>query len=312
MKIINYNQGFEEQVVSLWNKCCYFDPITVDKFRQQALFDDNFDESLCWVACENEKVVGFILAMKRKFPYLDRGLEPERGWINVMFVDSDYQNRGIGQALYDIAESSLKMLGVKNITLGAYSPSYFFAGLDPEHYPLAISFFEANGYQAGSLHYSMGTNLHGYQISDKTLEKKAKAESEGYRFVPFDYSYSLELLSFAKEEFGGGWKRNVLISMQQKIAEDRIILVIDADKKICGFCMNGIDGNVMRFGPIGIAEKYRNAGLGGILLELKLFDMCKKGIYRMYFITTDDPGKRYYERHGLSVIRTFVEYRKEI
>ena len=32
-------------------------------------------------------VVGFILATKRIFPYLERGLEPDRGWINVLFVD---------------------------------------------------------------------------------------------------------------------------------------------------------------------------------------------------------------------------------
>jgi predicted GNAT family acetyltransferase len=63
-----------------------------------------------------------------------------------MFVDKDYRNRGIGQALYDKVESQLKELGCKNITLCAYSPSYFFAGLDAEHYPESISFFEKNGY----------------------------------------------------------------------------------------------------------------------------------------------------------------------
>ena len=40
--------------------------------------------------------------------------------------------------------------------------------------------------------------------------------------------------------------------------------------------------------------------------------MGRRGIYRMYFITTDEPGRRYYARHGLEVIRSFVDYRKEI
>jgi len=312
MEIITYNQRYEQQIVDLWNRCCYFDPITVDKFRQQALFDDNFDESLCWVALEDEQAVGFILATKRKFPYLDRGLEPARGWINVMFVALEHQKKGIGQALYDLAESALKSLGVTSVTLGAYSPNYFFAGVDQDNYPQAASFFAENGYVSGAKHYSMGRDLHGFQISEKTIQKKQQAEKEGYRFIPFDYYYSLELLTFLKEEFGGGWKRNALISMQKRMAEDHIILVLDPQGKICGFCMSAIDGNEMRFGPIGVAEKLRNAGLGGILLELKLYDMCKRGIYRMYFITTDDPGKRYYERHGLTVIRTFVEYKKEV
>ena len=124
MTIINYTQEYEREVVDLWNRTCTFDPISVQKFRLQALFDDNFDPELAHVAIEDNKVVGFIYGTKRKFPYLERGLEPDRGWINVMFVDKDYRNRGIGQALYDKVESQLKELGCKNITLCAYSPSF--------------------------------------------------------------------------------------------------------------------------------------------------------------------------------------------
>ena len=32
----------------------------------------------------------------------------------------------------------------------------------------------------------------------------------------------------------------------------------------------------------------------------------------MYFVTTEENGRRYYERNGLSVIRTFIDYRKEL
>lgn len=100
--------------------------------------------------------------------------------------------------------------------------------------------------------------------------------------------------------------------MQKGISEDLILLILDPDDKICGFCMRAIDGNPMRFGPVGVSGSKRNMGLGSILLDMQCFEMAKKGIYRMYFVTTDEPGKRYYERHGLSVIRTTVEYRKDI
>jgi len=312
MKIINYLQKYENQVVDLWNRCCWFDSIDVKKFRKQALFDDNFDPNLSWVALEDERVIGYILATKRKFPYLERGTEPNRGWINVMFVDKDYRRRGIGQKLYDLAESKLKEMGATNITLGAYSPSYFFFGLDPEHYPESIGFFEKNGYISYEHHYSMGKDLQGFQIPEATLEKKRIAEEKGYRFFNFDYSYSIELLEFLKEEFGGGWKRNALLAMQANTAEDVLVLVTNPQGKICGCCNRAIDGNPMRFGPVGIAKSERNAGLGSILLDYVCFEMCKKGIYRMFFITTDDAGRRYYERNGLSVIRMFVTYKKEI
>ena len=100
--------------------------------------------------------------------------------------------------------------------------------------------------------------------------------------------------------------------MQNDEAEDLILLVLDHDENIVGFCMRKIDGNPMRFGPIGISEKARNAGLGGILLELQMAEMAKKGIYHMYFVTTDEPGRRYYARHGLNVFRSFIDYRKDI
>ena len=312
MEYVNYRQQYEGQVVDLWNRCCTFDPLDVHKFRRQALLDDNFDPALAWVCLDQDRVIGFLYGTKRKFPYLERGLEPERGWINVICVDPEHRGQGVGQHLYDLAENALKALGCRNITLGAYSPSYFFWGLDPVHYPEAIAFFEKNGYQGREHHYSMGKDLHGFQIPADTLRRKQEAEAKGYRFISFDYSYCLELLEFLKVQFGGGWKRNALISMQNGTAEDCILLVLDPKGAVCGFCMRAIDGNPMRFGPIGVAKDLRNLGIGSILLDLGCYEMEKKGIYRMYFITTDDAGRRYYERHQLSVIREFVDYRKEI
>lgn len=312
MEFTNYSQVYETQVVDLWNETCDFDLITVDKFRKQALFDENFDASLCFVAIEAEIVVGFVMATKRKFPYLERGLEPTKGWINVIFVKKNYQRQGLGSILLNKAEAKLIEMGVTEIILGAYSPNYFFAGLDPIHHAQAVMFFEAMSYQKGNEHYSMSMDLHGYKIPLQSIEKRRQAEEKGYRFLNFEYSYALELLEFLKNEFGGGWKRNALIAMQNKTAEEVILIVIDPNQQICGFCMRMIDQNPMRFGPIGIASSVRNEGLGGILIDLQCYEMSKKGIYHMYFITTDEAGKRYYERHGLSVFRTFIEYRREI
>lgn len=296
-------------MVDLWNRTMV-DPITLHKFRKQALFDDNFDTELCFVAVVEECVVGFLLATKRKFPYLERGLEPTRGWINVMFVDHDHKRKGIGTCLVEHAEAKLKAMGVETVTLAAYSPNYFFPGIDKDNCNDAIKFFEKMGYRAGKESYSMSKDLHGYQISKATLEKLSKAQEAGFSFVNFEYHYALELLEFLKNEFGGGWKRNALISMQNNTAEECILLVIDSEQKIVGFCMRMIDGNPMRFGPIGVKEEVRNYGIGGILFDIMQLEMEKQGIYHLYFISTDEPGKRFYERHGVTVFRTYVEYQK--
>lgn len=312
MEILNYSQRYEKEVVNLWNKTLVADPITVHKFRKQALFDDNFDSELCFVAVDEDCVVGFLLATKRKFPYLERGLEPTRGWINVMFVDDAYKKKGIGKILVNHAEAKLKSMGAETVTLGAYSPNYFFPGVDKDNYCDAIEFFRKMGYEAGKESYSMYKSLHGYKISEETLDKLLKAQEAGFSIVNFEYKYALELLEFLKNEFGGGWKRNALMSMQNNSAEDCILLVLNYEQKIVGFCMRMIDGNPMRFGPIGVKEEVRNYGIGGILFDIMQMEMEKRGIYHLYFVSTDVPGRRFYERHGVKVFRTFVDYRKTI
>ncbi|MDO5564191.1 MAG: GNAT family N-acetyltransferase [Eubacteriales bacterium] len=310
--IRNFEMKDETQVIDLWNRTLIKDNIDIKKFRRQAIFDDNFDNKLSFVVEEDEKIVAFGYATKRKFPYLERGLEPDRGWINVLFVDERYRNKGIGSSLLNCLEKELIKLSIKSITLCAYSPNYFFWGIDKDNYTEAINFFTKRNYKSIGEHFSMGKTLHGYQIPKDTLEKKKSAEELGYKFINFEYKYALELLDFLKEEFGGGWKRNALIAMQNERIEDVCLLVLNKDGKICGFSLRQIDENPMRFGPIGVSSKDRNMGLGSILLDLGMYEMSKKGIYRMFFVTTDEPGKRYYLRHDLEVIRTCVEFKKDI
>lgn len=314
MEYRHYEQKDEAAVIDLWNKTLIFDLVDEKKFRRQAILDENFDDQLSWVAFDEKerKIVGFIYAIKRKFPYLERGLEPELGWINVIFVNKDYQRQGIGSHLLKLAEESLKNFGVKKIIPASYSPNYFFWGIDKENYEAAYKFFEHHGYTSTEEHYSMGRNLHGYKIPDKIKQKQKEAEKQGYRFINFDYSYTLDLLNFLKAEFGGGWKRNALIAMQENIAEDVLTLVVDKDNKICGCCNRAIDKNPMRIGPIGIAESKRNSGIGTILFCYTINEMAKKGIYHVYFVTTNKDGRRYYERLGLEIIRTSTDYMKEL
>ena len=158
----------------------------------------------------------------------------------------------------------------------------------------------------------MCKDLHGFRLSPEGLAKKKAAEEKGYRFVNFTYDRALELLEFNRVQFGGGWKRNALIAMRNGTAEDLILLVINPQDRICGFCMRMIDGNPARFGPIGIDQSLRNEGLGSILLDFAQQEMAKRGIYHMFFISTDDPGRRYYERKGVKVYRHCISYKKNL
>lgn len=103
--LMMYNhKTMEDSVVDLWNETLIYDAITKDKFRKNIILDENFDNDLCYVYLINNVVVGFVLGMKRIFPYLERGLEADKAWISIIFVKKTHQRQGIGTMLLNEIE----------------------------------------------------------------------------------------------------------------------------------------------------------------------------------------------------------------
>lgn len=311
VRLESFQQERFQQVLTCWNQSLIYDGIDEERFKQLILLDENFNPDLFLLAMNDEKVVGFCYGIRRKIPYLERGLEENRGWIVIMGVLPEYQNQGIGTMLCDEVEKRLKDMGTKEITLCAYSPNYFFPGID-KRYQKAISFFENRNYVYRTESVNMQRSLWDYHMADQYKEKLASLEKDGIHIIRYNDEYMLPLLNYLLENFGAGWKRNALIAMQKKEAEDTILLVVDEQKNILGFCMRKIDGNDARFGPFGVSEHLRSKGIGGVLFEYMMQEMKQKGIYYLYFLWTDGAAQRFYERHDVKVYRTYQLYRKEV
>lgn len=311
IRLESFQQERFQQVLTCWNQSLIYDGIDEERFKQLILLDENFNPDLFLLALNQEKVVGFCYGVRRKIPYLERGLEENRGWIVIMGVLPEYQNHRIGTMLCDEVEKRLKDMGTKEITLCAYSPNYFFPGID-KRYQQAISFFENRNYAYRAESVSMQRSLWDYHMADQYKEKLASLEKDGIHIIRYNDEYMLPLLNYLLENFGAGWKRNALIAMQKKEAEDTILLVVDEQKNILGFCMRKIDGNDARFGPFGVSEHLRSKGIGGVLFEYMMQEMKQKGIYYLYFLWTDGAAQRFYERHDVKVYRTYQLYRKEV
>lgn len=310
-KIDTYKQEYMEQIITGWNETLIFDPISEERFLQQVLMDENFDPNLALVLLVEDKVAGFCLGIKRRYPYLTRGLEENRGWISIMFVVTEYQGKGYGKALLNEVEKRLKKEQVKEITLCAYSPNYFTPGVDLK-YEKALTLFEQGGYVKGTDAVSMQKNLFSYNIPQKTQDMIGQLKEEGISFSTYSLLYMEKLLAFVEKEFDAGWVRNILQAIRNGEAEDTILISTDKDNQVIGYCMRKIDGNDARFGPIGVKESVRSKGIGGILFDLQMREMQKRGIYYAYFLWTHGAAMRFYERHGMSVYRTYQLYRKNI
>lgn len=312
MKLIAYDQSYESKLLNLWNTSLYVDQVGESVFRKQVLFDENFDPELCLLAVEDDDLLGFALGIMRRIPYLDRGLEPHRAWISVMAVDAARRKEHVGSALVTELEERFAAKGAHEVTIAAYSPNYFFPGIDQAHYPEAIDFFCTLGYVMDGEAVSMCRELYTYHMSEDMLERKRIAEAKGFRFEKFTYPYSQKLLKFLGDEFGGGWKCNALMVMQKQEAEQLIWIVIDQNNEVVGFCMRKMDGCDHRFGPFGVSESLRSHGLGSILFELMMEDMKKEKVFSLYFLWTHGAGQRFYERHGVHAYRQFTLGKKRI
>jgi len=308
----SYSQKYESDLFSLWNKCLTADPISIEQLRFKMLFDENFDEELCQIAIKDNHLIGICYGVKRKFPYLERGLQKEKAWISFIIVDPKYQRQGIGSTLLDRCEKLFISRDTKEIIVAMYSPNYFFSGVNTEVYKGACLFFEKHGYNKTEQHFAMSKDLTNFELSSETQNKLNELNKKGYHFELFSYKYSHELLQFALKEFGAGWKRNCLLGMQSNRADKVTTLVLDKDNKIVGFSTRMIDNDPTRFGPIGVAESVRNEGIGGVLFDISMLNMKKQGINKMHFLSTEENGKRFYLRHGVKVEQINQGYTKII
>ena len=311
MDIIPYEDRYMGRILEVWNRSLTQDLISRDIFRQKVLADENFTPALAFLAREGEELLGFLLATRRREPYLDRGLEPEKGWIVAMAVAPEHRRQGIGTRLLQAAEAALGEAGARTVILGAYSPHYFMPGVDVHHYAAAVSFFEARGYKAGEAAYAMRRLLFGYEVPQAVLEKEKKALEAGFVFLPYEEKHRRAFGDFLRQNFSAGWQYNAGRLVEEGLARRQIWLCMKGEE-VVGYCQRGMDGSASRFGPFGVAEGYRNHSLGSILFCKMLFDMACQGNYLVYFLSTDDPGARFYQRQGMEVYRTFCHCDKAL
>src|SRR5690625_997792 len=313
IKIIPYNIKYRKKILELWNQELITDPLSEKRFLEKILLDENFDPNYCLVALsEDNKVIGFIWSVVRKVPYGDRGTEPERGWIASIFVDKDYQHQGIGSQLVNTVEEKMINKGIKNITLGAYSPNYLFPGIDKNNYPNAKSFFEKLGYEKHGEAVSMERSLFDFVKTQRYLDLYEKVLKKGYTLTSFSLDDAEELLEFLHTHFEGGWARNIQNAILNDEAHETVLVLRDSENEIVGYAQRAIDGSPDRFGPFGVMEKLRGEGLGAILFNEMLFDMLSKGISHAYFLWTSGNAQKFYERNGMKVYRDYNLMKKYI
>jgi mycothiol synthase len=296
--IRNYQAEDEQAVLELWNLCLPRDEISLNTFRRKIVLDSNFDARGCFVAVARNKIVGFLLALYRRFPYFDLGMESDRGWVTVFFVHPDERRQGIASAMMEQAERFLAKEGVKEVHVSDYTPNYFIPGVDLDAYGDGHDFLLSRNYKKVESVYSMGRSLDDFCIPSGMAERFREFEAAGFNARVFEPCHTLLLLEFLRKHYPGDLYRVALERLRENPECDEILVAVK-DGKVVGFS-HFMDEH---FGPFGIDAAYAGRGLGPMLYYRTVEQMRQKGRHNLWLGWTSGRAKDFYHKVGLKVLR---------
>ncbi|KIL38558.1 acetyltransferase [Gordoniibacillus kamchatkensis] len=302
-----YLPGDEAGIVTLWNRCLAFDPVTELRFRKLVLLDPNFDPQGMRIAAIEGRIVGCFYAVRRQLPMIGTELEPDKGWVPFFFVDPDCRRQGIASRLLEDAAAFMRANGREKLLFSAYAPNYIVPGIDKKAYPAGAAFLRKGRFERLYTAVAMDYSLVGFEMPEEVRALKQRREAEGYTFSLAADRDLFELIQFASNVFNPDWGRAIREGLLQQLSMQQI-LVARQQGELIGFCLHGgYEGVRERFGPFGVDPSQRGKGIGKILLYDCLQLMRAQGMHGAWFLWTGEqtPAGQLYLKNGFSITRSF-------
>jgi beta-N-acetylhexosaminidase len=252
-------------------------PIVAADFHRLLTESPLYQAGDYFVACQGERIVGFVAAQ------IDRS-QPDMASIPALFVDPQFQRRGIGTALHAAALGHLRASGAGMVQLGAGSYSYFWPGV-PTNLSAARPFFEAHGWDFDEPCYDLAQNMQEYHApEDPPINALIELAT------PAD---ATELLEFERREFPhwlGPFQSNVDIGdfHELLIARDSTTRAIIGTlilysplahpSSFDGFWKLILGDPLGEIGCVGVAEARHNQGIGSAMMVRAAAILKQRGV----------------------------------
>ena len=310
-RIRPYKGADENALIALWNQSMNLDTISPGVFRSKVLLDLNFDPKGLLVCQAGDRLLGFVLSIRRQVPLFTQGMEPDLGWITAFGVLPEFRRQGIGTRLFEAALGWLRQSGCKKVLVSPYTPNYFIPGVDVHGYPEALDFLVQLGWTTLYQPISMQANLNGFLLPPGIREVERKLLQEGISVRPVESRDIPDLFGFIQRHFGWDWVRfaqEYLSVLFGNHGEDIVFWIATQADDVLGYCqMRG-----ERFGPFGVRPDMRSKGIGRVLLFRCLEAITSRGMHCAWFLWTSEDAARLYQLAGFEKARQFAVLEKII
>ena len=317
MKYTQFENDRLIDLVDLWNQELGDEfPMRTALFEQNSFLDINlFGDGSLIAVNDDDRVIGFVVTKKWQDD-IDVGISKETGWIQVLLVDREYRNQGIGRRLLNHAEAKLKESGMSRILLGMDTWHYF-PGV-PIEYQSSQEWFERQGYKKGVVSHDLDCHF-------KDKDSASLPAKVGVEFTLLHKEEKEAFLSFLHRCFPGRWEYEA-IQYFNKGGTGREFVVGKKHGNIIGFCrINDSNspfiaqnvywaplyhGELGGIGPLGIDENERKNGYGLAIVAAGVYFLRSRNIQS---IVIDWTGLvEFYQKLGFDVCKSYQSYQKAL
>lgn len=300
-----------EEFVGLWNRVAgKVHPVSPELWYEITLSDPSFvGDDLTLAAAPTQlgdrkgrqELAGFVLAKRLRRRFIGDAGFAEIGYVCLLAVDPAVGRQGLGRALLEAAEASLRQQGARRAILGG---SFFHAvpGI-PEALPEAIAFFERAGYSGGQTVWDVARDVKDFAVPRQAL---AALESGGIeaavvraeRSMSQDPIRTAALLEFLAAEFAGRWLYDVSVSFGRGDTPATVLALFDGSRMVAFAQVHvtrsagtlrwaAFDPDITAIGPVGVARTHRGKGLGLAVVALAADHLRLRGARTVVIDWTD-------------------------
>lgn len=304
IEIISYNYKEHSSLMQLIKDIFPEEQISQKTFNEVILCNIHFNPNYIRIAKVNNAPVGCIIGTCIEYSHT--------GYIQLMGVLKDYRGQGVGSLLL---QSIRKNMGCSTIRFCDYPYNYIIPGLDIISHAAAIHFLETRGFEIETQVDAMKLTLADYTGTEHDLARKNSLSDAGYEIKLFDNKMFPALIVFCQKKMQKDWLFTLQRGyFQQRLHNSGYVCIKKDTQKIVGFAFFGIvNGDLCRFGPIGVDPEFRGHSVGALLLYSCLIRQKELGLESSYFLwcNKDTPAWYMYLKIGFKVFRTFNIMKKE-